>query len=245
MTDVHVHQSDIDLDEPTLIEGLPGIGLAGKIVTDHLQEEHPFEHYASVHCETLPQLSVYHEGDRQVRAPLRIYADPEGKHLILSSDIPVRLDGRMTFIDCLTGWFEANEVFPIFLSGRPATSDERSVFGIGSGRGIDRLDAIDLPKPNEPGAISGPTGGLLHRCAELDLDAVGLVVDSDVQFPDPEAARLLIEAGVDPLTALETDVSSLLDHAEDIREQREALAESMRQAGQESSSQAQPLRMFQ
>lgn len=250
MAEVNIHDESISLNEPTLVEGLPGIGLAGKIVTDHLLDVGAYTHFASVHCETLPQLSVYHEGDRTVRAPLRLYANDDGTELILSSDIPVKLDGSMSFVDCMTSWFERNEVFPIFLSGRPRPDDEDErreprVFGIGSGTGIDMLEKTDLDFPNEHGAISGPTGALLHRCAERNLDAIGLVVESDVRFPDPTAARMLIEEGIDPLTGRQTEVESLIQHAADIREQRESLAASMQQADQESSSQAQPLRMFQ
>lgn len=251
MVEVNVHDESITLDEPMLVEGFPGIGLAGKIVTDHLLDEGEFVHYASVHCETLQQISVYHKGDRTVRAPLRMYADPDGSLLILSSDIPVKLDKSGSFVECLTAWFDRNEVFPIFLSGRPRQSKQQDanvdprVFGVASGSGLDRLDDLDLSIPDENGAISGPTGALLLRCAELDLDAVGLVVESSVQFPDPMAARFLIEKGVDPLIDRETDTETLIQHAEDIREQREALAASMSQADQESSSQAQPLGMFQ
>lgn len=250
MASVNVHRSDLDLDEPTLVEGLPGIGLAGKIVTDHLLNEHEFHHYASVHCESLPQISVYSPGERDVRAPVRLYSDTRGSVVVLESDIPVSLDESLAFVECLTGWIDRNDVFPIFLSGRPHGESEdgefdHELFGVGSGDGVDRLDAIGLAPPDEAGAVTGPTGALLHRCAELDLDAIGLVVDSHVQFPDPTAARVLIEGAVDPLTGLETDTNALVERAAEIRAQREPFAESMREAGQGASSQAQPLRMFQ
>lgn len=246
MASVNVHRPDVELASPTLVEGLPGIGLAGKIVTDHLLEVHEFEHVASVLCETLPQISVYAPDERGVRAPVRLHANPEGSVVVLSSDVPVSLEESHAFVDCLVGWIDHNDVFPVFLSGRPREQEEdRGLFGVGHGTGIDRLADLDVDVPAEAGAISGPTGALLHRCSLEDIDAVGLVVESDVQFPDPTAAKAIIEGGVDPLTGLETDVRPLVDRASEIQAQREGLAESMQRAGQESSSQAQPLRMFQ
>lgn len=251
MADIHVHREDIELDTPKLVEGLPGIGLVGKIATDHLIETHEYDLYASVHCETLPQLGIYAEGDRTVRSPVRIYANETGTELCLTSDIPVQLDDSMHFVDCVTGWINREDVLPIFLSGRPAQptdEDDRpepTVFGVASGQAATRLDTLDIQLPTESGAISGPTGALLHRCAERNMDAIGLVVDSNVQFPDPKAARMLIESAIDPIVGTETDTAALIDHANDIRAQREALAQSMQEAGTDASSQAQPLRMFQ
>lgn len=249
MTDVHVHHDDIELDDPILIEGLPGIGLAGKIVADHLLDEHDFVEYASVHCETIPQLSVYHPDDRAVRTPVRLSASPDGDIVVLSSDVPVSLEGSMQFVDGMVDWIDHIDAIPVFLSGRPHAADdaedEPELFGVASGGASDHLETLGLGYPDEPGAISGPTGALLHRCGELDIDALGIVVDSDVRFPDPTAATRLIESVVDPLTGLSTDTQTLVEHASEIRATREALARSMQEASQEASSQAQPLRMFQ
>ncbi len=35
MTRIRTRGLEIDLDSPTLIEGFPGVGLVGKIATDH------------------------------------------------------------------------------------------------------------------------------------------------------------------------------------------------------------------
>lgn len=252
MANVHVNNDGIELDSPIMVEGLPGVGLAGKLVTDHLIDEHDLEEYASVHCESIPQISVYQENDRKVHAPVRLSASADGSIVVLTSDVPVEVSESMEFIDGLIDWFETEEVLPIFLSGRPDPAAEEEedgtdphVFAVGCGDTEDRLADLDLPEPDEPGAISGPTGALLLRCAEYNMEAIGAVVDSNIQFPDPLAAKRLIENVVDPVTGLNTDSQALIDHANEIKAKREALAKSMQQAGQETSSQAQPLRMFQ
>ena len=85
----------------------------------------------------------------------------------------------------------------------------------------------------------------MNQAAQLGYDSLGLVVESEPQFPDPEAASVLLEDGIAPIAELSVDVDELVDSAEEIREQREQFAQRMQQAGQEESSQARPLRMYQ
>ena len=247
MAQIVVHETDIELDRPTLIEGLPGVGLVGKIATDHVVDSLEMTHYASVQCEGLPQLAVYHEGDSGVRAPVRVYADEDRDLLALQSEVPVSPRGATEFAECVTGWLADNEVTPIFLSGRPSEDrvDVPELFGIATGDGARLLSEAEIEDPTETGAVSGPTGALLAKAAEIDLSGVGLVVESDPQFPDPAAARVLIDRGIEPIAGVEVDTDALVDRAEEIREQRERLAQRMQEVGDDQSTQAQPLRMYQ
>ncbi|MFC6724613.1 PAC2 family protein, partial [Halobium palmae] len=72
----------------------------------------------------------------------------------------------------------------------------------------------------------------------------GLVVESDPQFPDPEAARVVITDGIGPLTGVDVPTDDLVEHAEEIRDAKERLAARMREADEEST-QARPLGMYQ
>ncbi|NHN47735.1 proteasome assembly chaperone family protein [Halostella sp. JP-L12] len=247
MAHVRLRGDEVDLDEPYLVEGLPGVGLVGKIATDHLVEQFDMEYYASVHCDGLPRIGVYQDGDRSVRPPVRLYADEERDLLALQSDVPVSAENAGDFADCVTGWIDDNDATPLYLSGRPAEKDGDvpALFGVGTGDGGEWLNERDIDTPSESGAIAGPTGALIARSAENDLDSVGLIVESDPQFPDPEAARVLIDRGIAPLANVDADVSNLVDRAEEIRQQKEQLAQRMGQADEDESSQAQPLRMFQ
>ena len=247
MAHVRLRGDEVDLDEPCLVEGMPGVGLVGKIATDHLVEQFDMEYYASVHCDGLPRIGVYKDDDRSVRPPVRLYADEERDLLALQSDVPVSAENASDFADCVTGWIEDNDATPLYLSGRPGEKDGDvpALFGVGTGDGGEWLDEQDLDVPSESGAIAGPTGALISRAAENDLDSVGLIVESDPQFPDPEAARVLIDRGIAPLANVDVDVSNLVDRAEEIREQKEQLAQRMGEADEDASSQAQPLRMFQ
>lgn len=240
-----VTERDLRLDSPTLLEGLPGVGLVGKIAVDHLISTLYMAYYGACYCDGLPEVAVYREGEREFKPPVRLYADADRDLIALQSDIPVSPDAAPEFATCLTGWFAESDVTPICLSGRPGQTDgPPEMYGVGTGGAIEALDGVSIDRPPESGLISGPAGALLAAAAEQDLDAAGLVVQTDARFPDPEAARVLLVDGVAPLTGIEIETGSLVERAEDVADARQRLAQRMRQAGDEST-QAQPLGMYQ
>lgn len=246
MARISIREESVSLDRPFLVEGLPGVGLVGKIATDHLIEEFSMTHYASVYCEGLPRIGVYHEEDDELKPPVRLYADPERDLLALQSEVPVSGSGAPEFAACISGWLAEREMTPIYLSGRPAEKEgSPEVYGVATGDGATHLDRAGIVPPRETGFISGPTGALLNQATESDIDSVGLIAESNPQFPDPEAARALIQGGIAPITGIEVDVDRLLEQAERIKDQREQLAQQMQQAGDDESTQAKPLGMYQ
>jgi uncharacterized protein len=92
--------------------------------------------------------------------------------------------------------------------------------------------------------VTGPTGALFSHAIESRRTAVGFVVESDPRFPDPEAARRVLDGGIAPLSGVDVPTDDLVDRAEEIRDAKERLAKRMSDADEESS-QAKPLGMFQ
>lgn len=240
-------QNEVAFDSPTVIEGLPGIGLVGKIVADHLIETLEMTYYASVNCDGLPPVAVYHGEESMLKPPVRLYADTEHDVIVLNSDVPISSQSSESFARCITGWITENDAMPLFLSGLPREIDERppELFGIATGDGTEYLDREGIVPPRESGLVSGPTGALLHEAATMNLTSVGLIVEANPQFPDPEASQILLEHGIAPIADIEIDTDSLIERAEEIREARERLAKRMQQAETNESTQAQPLRGFQ
>jgi uncharacterized protein len=240
---------EVDLDQPVLIEGLPGVGLVGKIAADHVVDTLDMTYYAGVSAEGLPQVGVYEEGSREVRPPVRLYADGERDLVVLQSDVPVSRTASAGFAAGLTDWVVEREALPLYISGLPVEdydpTEVPELYGVASGDAGERLDEHDVAPPAGAGVMGGPAGALLNRAADRGLDAVGLVVESDPQFPDPVAARRVITRGVNPVAGLGVDTEELVEQSEQIREQKESLARQMQEAGEERSSQAQPRGMFQ
>ncbi|WP_137682152.1 proteasome assembly chaperone family protein [Haloarcula mannanilytica] len=245
MAHVQVHRDDISLDSPTLVEGLPGVGLVGKIAADHLVDAYDMEYYAAVHCDGLPEIAVYADDDPEVRPPVRLYADEGRNLLVLQSDAPISPSGARDFAGCIVGWFEANDVTPIYLSGRPAEKDGApEVYGVSTGDGASMLKEANVDPPSENGAITGPTGALVHESQRVGLTSIGLIVEADQQFPDPEAARALLQTAISPLADFEVDTEALVEQAEEIGQAKAKLAEQL-QENQEESTSARPLGMYQ
>jgi uncharacterized protein len=246
MARITVRDESLSVSGATLIEGLPGVGLVGKIATDHVIDELGMSYYASVHCEGLPRIGVYHSEEDEVKPPVRIYADAETGLLALQSDVPVSGSGAPQFAQCISGWLAEHDVTPIYLSGRPAERDGApELYGVSTGAGSKLLDEAGIVPPRESGFVSGPTGALLARAAETDLTGVGLIVESDPKFPDPEAARVLLDSGISPVTGVEVDTGELVERAEEIREGREQLARRLQEADDDERTEARPLGMYQ
>ncbi|MWV64526.1 proteasome assembly chaperone family protein [Halorubrum sp. JWXQ-INN 858] len=246
MARITIVDDEATLTDPVLVEGFPGVGLVGKIAVDHLIEVHGMTHYANVHCEGLPRVATYSESDTTLRTPVRLYADPDADLLALQSDVPVNPGAATEFAGCLAGWFDDEAVFPVYLSGIGRQRDDASpeLYGVAAGDGASRLADASVADPIESGLISGPTGAMLADAIERGSSAVGLVVESDPQFPDPEAARTLIDDGIDPIAGTTTPTDALVDQATEIREAKQEFARRMQQAESESS-QAEPLKMYQ
>lgn len=238
-------QAYLDLESPVLVEGLPGVGLVGKLAADHLVEQFDMTDYATCHCDGLPRVAVYEEGDHDVRPPVRIYADEQRDLLVLQADVPVSANAATEFAECVTGWLADNDVTPLYLSGLPEEKDGvPELYGIATGSAGGLLAEHDIPVPPESGMVSGPTGALLAEAGKRTVDSIGLVVQADANFPDPEAARVFLNDAIGPLAGIDVDTDRLVEQADKVAKARERLAKQMQEASEESTR-AQPLGMYQ
>jgi uncharacterized protein len=246
MARIQIVDEGIDLDEPTLVEGLPGAGLVGKIAADHLVTEYDMTYYAALYCEGLPSVAVYEGESAALQPPVRLYADSEENLVVLQSDVPVSPAQAGEFVSCVTGWIDENGVFPLYLSGLAEDKDGvPELYGVSTGTAGAVLEKAEIAPPRDGGLVSGPTGALLHRAVETGIDAVGLIVQTNPQFPDPEAARALLEYGVGPITGIEVDTDRLIEQAGEIQQAREQLAKQLQDLNREDSTQAHSIRGFQ
>lgn len=245
MARIQIVDDGIELDSPTLVEGFPGAGLVGKIVADHMVEAMGLTHYANVHCDGIDQVAAYDEGTPVLASPVRLYADEAGETLVLQSDIPIEPDAAKEFAHCFSPWLEDNAL-PVFIAGLPRKDRNTPppLFSVGRGAGVDMVEQADLAQPPERGIVSGPSGALLNHAVENNLDAVGLIVETDPRFPDPTAAKVLLEQGIAPIIDKDVSVDLLDEQAEKIRDAKQRLAKKM-QEDNEASTEALPIRMFQ
>ena len=236
------------LDDPILVDGLPGVGLVGKLAADHLAEQFAAEPVADVRCPALPNAAVYGPESSTVRTPVRIEAAPDADLLVLRSDVPVPADAD-GFAEALVAWADDYGATPVCVGGlarEREADDERppEVWGVATPGGKAHLDRAGIVPPAMPGVLSGPAGALLDAAAAAETDAVGLVVEADTDEPDPTAARAVLERGLGPLAGVDADGAGLSEGLEAVFDAGEELASRMSEGG-DDSSRAQPLSMFQ
>ncbi len=236
------------LDEPVLVDGLPGVGLVGKLAADHLAEQFGTEPLADVRCPALPGAAVYGPESSTVRTPVRIEAAPDADLLVLRSDLPVPADAN-GFAEALVAWAEDYGATPVCVGGLPHERDDDDerppeVWGVATPGGETHLDRAGIVPPAMPGVLAGPAGALLDAAAAAEVDAVGLVVEADANEPDLAAARAVLERGLGPLADVDADGGGLGEGLEAVFDAGEELASRMSEGG-EDSSRAQPLSMFQ
>lgn len=203
-------------------------------------------YYAGVDCDGLPPVAVYGAEESEMRPPVRFYADAERDLLCLQSDVPVSPSSADDFATCVTEWLRAQDAFPLYLSGLPQEKEDvPAVYGVATGGATDRLDDAGIVPPREGGLVSGPTGALLNRAIQESFRSVGLIVETEAKFPDPEAARALLKNGIEPVTDLDVPTDALVEQAEQIRDAKDQLAQQLEQASDDESTEAKPIRGFQ
>ncbi|ATW87397.1 uncharacterized protein halTADL_0593 [Halohasta litchfieldiae] len=246
MAQIDIVDEQVSLERPVLIEGFPGVGLVGKMAGDHLIDAFDMDHYANVFCESIPPVATYQKDNRELVTPVRLYVDAERELLVLQSDVPIGPEGATEFGNCVAGWFAETEILPVYISGLPRQTEETpALYGVSTdGTAGERLTEAGVDQPAEMGLISGPTGALLAHATEHDHTAVGLIVESNPQLPDPIASQVVIEQGIEPLADISVPTENLSTRAEEIEEARQQLIQRMQQAN-DDSSRAQPLRMYQ
>ena len=239
---------DASLSDPVLVEGLPGVGLAGKIAADHVRDQLDARYYGELVGEDIPSAAVFTEDDRSLHSPVRLFVDEASDLLVLSGDVPLGAIDADGLAAALTDWIDDVGATPLYLSGLPSQrepDDVPELYGVATGDAGDRLDEVDVPRPTEGGLVQGPAGALLSVTKDRDLDACGLIVETTPKFPDPEGAHVLVREGICPLAGVEVDTEPLVEQAEEIMEGRKRLAQQIQQASDGEQSRASTTGMFQ
>lgn len=234
-------QTDFEAQSPTLIEGLPGLGLVASIAIDQITKQLDLAYHGTIRSDQLPPVAGFRDG--RVREPVRVYAGSDPDVMTLHSDVPipggaVRALSRCVHEDLATEFERA-----VFLSGAPAETEDQigEVIGVATDDDVEAdLEAAGIDLADGEGAIGGVTGALLADCFHDDVAAAALIVRCNPYIPDPEAARAVIEDALEPLVHFDIDTQELVEEAEEIQRQKQQIAEQLKQAQQSQQQQQGP-----
>ena len=230
--------TELTAEAPTLIEGLPGLGLVASIAVDQITKQLELSQHGAIVSDDFPPVAAFDEG--RVRDTVRVYAGSDPAVMTLQSDVPIPPTAVESLSQCVLN--EVAEEFDraVFLAGAPAESENEigDVVGVATtGQLETALTDAGVTLADGAGVIGGVTGALLADCYHNDVPAAVLIVRSNPYIPDPGAARAVIEDALEPLVEFDIDTRELLEQAEEIQEQKQRIAEQLQQYQQQQEQQ--------
>jgi len=203
-----------------IIEGFPGFGLIGNIVTEFLIEHLKAELIGTIKVDEVQPLIAVHEG--KVIQPIGIYYDEKNNIVIIHViTTAVGLEWKLAeAILNLAKDIEANEI--ISIEGVVGGEDReiRSFYFANNSARKKKFDAIKSEQLRE-GIVVGVTGALM---LEREFPVSAIFVETHSNMPDSRASAKAIEL-LDKYLNLKVDPKPLLRQAEIFEEKIKKLLE--------------------
>ena len=222
-----VEHADPDLDDPVLVEGLPGVGHVGKLVAEHLLEEfEDAELVRRVYSEHFPpQVGVEDDGTTTMACAEFHAVRTDGADLLLLSGDHQATDAsghyRVTdqFLD-VADEFGVERAFA--LGGVPTGELIEEYAVVGAATDTDQVDELETAgvefRDDEPaGGIVGVSGLLLGLGERRDLPTACLMGETSGYLVDPKSARAVLEV-LQEVIGFDVGYDSLEDRAEEMEE---------------------------
>ena len=201
--------ADPDLDDPVLVEGLPGVGQVGKLAVEHLVE----------------QVTVDDDGVSTL-AGVAFYAieTDEQDLLALSGDYQAsgmaghyRLAER--FLD-IGEEFDVSEI--VTLGGVPTGEMQEEYAVVGAvnetgDRGRFEDGGVDFYSDEPTGGIVGTSGLLLGLGDRRDIPATCLMGETSGYLVDPRSSKAVLSV-LDRVLGIEVDFTTLEERAAQLEE---------------------------
>lgn len=235
---------------PILIEGLPGLGVVGKIVVRYLTKQLKAQRFAELYSPHFPYyVLVNKKGNvRLLRGEFYLWKDQRGENdlVLLSGDSQAQtIEGQYEVANCILDYATKIGTKLIITVGgfRKETEDSPKVMAVSTspellGRAL-KAQAISSP-PGNP--IVGTAGLLLGLARFRDIDALCLLGETHGYLPDPKAAKSVIEVlqrllniQVDE-NAINTEIKKakkIAARMQEIEAKRESYARRMRRTEEE------------
>jgi len=226
-----VEYMPIELERPSYaIISLPDTGLVGVISAWHIIKNLNLKEVAGIDSYIhLPPIVVI--SDRSIRAPIRVFA---GDNLVVVySEFAMMQYGLVQLAKILTNYLERKGVdYVILPSGMPVQNrfelESLRTYYLATTRKAEEIVKGAEILPFESGFLAGPYALLLKEMYRARLNAILLLTESFLEFPDPEAAAQNVSM-ISKIISKPIDVKELLEQAELIRiKARDAMRNTLR-----------------
>jgi uncharacterized protein len=217
-----VRTGNVSVRGSMLLVGFPTFGLVGSIAASYLTHSLGMKPFGYMVTEDLPPTVVMEDG--QVAPPIRLYTTRtvcgiDGKCdqlVVLLSDIQPPVEALTPIATAILDWAEENGVAnTVVLEGHPTKEDrEANVVAMANKAAMGVFDTHGFQRAN--GLITGFTGAMLLHSIGRKSPVFCLVTQAHKEFPDANAAAMLLEAANPLVPLLVIDTTPLRQKATQI-----------------------------
>ncbi|WGI17108.1 proteasome assembly chaperone family protein [Methanonatronarchaeum sp. AMET-Sl] len=238
--------NEINLNNPILIEGLPGVGHIGKLAAEHLVDELEAEKTAEIFSPYLPpQVIVQDDGiARLVRIEIYTAELENNKNdviLVVGDHQSVENTGHFEITEKILDIATENNVQTIYTIGGLATgemSDTPEIYGaVNEHYPKQKLEekGVKFEQGKPKGGIIGASGLLLGLGNQKEIPATCLMGETSGYIVDPASAQKVLRI-LSEMLEIEIDTKKLEERAEEMEE----VVSKLKQRYQEEQQQPQP-----
>ncbi len=189
--------TEVKLKDPVLIEGLPGLGMVGRIATRYLVRQLNAKHLAKLYSPHFPYyVLVNQEGSvRLLHCLFSYWKNETGKHdlIFLTGDSQAQtIEGQYDVADSILDFAEKYGVKTVITIGgyRKEAEEKPKVVAVSTDSALLnealKAEAIASPSGNP---IVGTAGLLLGLAKFRKMRALCLLGETSGYLPDPKAAK--------------------------------------------------------
>ena len=240
----------IELKNPVLVEGLPGLGMVGRIATRYLAKQLKAKKLAKLYSPHFPYyVLVNKKGSvRLLQGEFYFWKNETGENdfIFFTGDSQAQtIEGQYDVASCILDFAERNNVKVVVTIGgyRKEVKETPKVVAASTSPELLKkalqAKAIASPAGNP---IVGTAGLLLGLARFRKIDAVCLLGETRGYLPDPRAAKSVLEV-LQKMLKVEVDLSGLdreiekskeiVERMQEIEERREKYARKMRRMEEE------------
>ncbi|MCX6770218.1 MAG: proteasome assembly chaperone family protein [Candidatus Micrarchaeota archaeon] len=195
-----IEKKNIKMRKPVLIEGLPGIGLVGKIAADLLVDELKAEKIADIYSPHFPHQVIMQKNGVMRMIKNRIYLAKGKKRdfLILAGDVQaVTSEAQYEVTGKMLDYAQKKGVSLTITLGGYGTGkvhDKPRVFGIVSNKPmVEEYKKYGIIFGESKGSIIGAAGLLIGMGKLREMPGVCLMGETHGGFVDAKSAQALLE----------------------------------------------------
>jgi len=202
MKDTYIKEfTQIELNNPVLVEGLPGLGLVGKIAIRYLIKKLNAKKFAHLYSPHFPYfVLVNKKGNvRLLRGSFHFWKNKEGANdlILFTGDSQSQtIEGQYEIADRMLDFAQKHNVKTIVTIGgyRMEAKDKPKVFAAATAQDLlDKALQAGANVSNSGSPIVGTAGLILGLARFKKINALCLLGETRGYLPDPLAARSVLE----------------------------------------------------